>query len=473
MPFYSRGMVQQMKKEEKAEKARIEEEKRKAEEEAAKAAEEKRKHEEAEAASRAAKEAEEKALKKTEQRRTALRHFLTIYNKADTKPIEISDEETFKMRFGLVIDRRECTSTYHSMIYPVRADKPEIAGNRQKPVETGIEKMVVRVTLLDRCSADYRRHILKDSLRTIKFFGSNLDPATSPTSTSAAPLRHSSLVRVWDVFICNNKIYIFMEELPQCTLASLIKQKKKPIDDGKNNPLTNATIHQFGRQVGEALSFLHDSAFAHLNVRSDNFVVVGWTNDLQQKAQIKMVGLSQLYIYWDPDQEQVIRHKPIKGRNYFDHLPSEVFKVNSDFDPLPVDVFGLGVLMYQMMVGDKPFSKQHPFKGGEDMQKAWVDHCRDYKNQMIVILPSCLALMQQILGVSKPEDRPSLDKILQHEYFSQSCPGVPNLIEEKGVSNKESVGAAAAVIPNSPVPFPEDPAKNVSPIDATDNGAVE
>src|SRR5699024_5119590 len=97
--------------------------------------------------------------------------------------------------------------------------------------------------VLDKCFIDYRKHLLEHSLKLIKYLG-------TPDSASKSPaLRHKSLVRIFEVFNSDKKVYIFMEQLPEATatLSARIKQAAG---------LTLAEVTATAKQIGDALLFL-------------------------------------------------------------------------------------------------------------------------------------------------------------------------------------------------------------------------
>ena len=382
-----------MKKQEKDKKAQaVAEETRQADET--------RKKTEEEARLKAQKEAEEKARAAAELKarqeaewREKMRKTLAFFHRCKTDPTVIADEETFQLRHGLVINRSVMASTYQSQIYPVKREKPRLGGGGSpKPNnEVADQKMVVRVTVLEKCFTGYRKHMCEFSLKLIKFLG-------TPESPGQPALRHPSLVRVFDTFISDKKVYIFMEELPSATLSARIKT---------GPAMSFVEVQNTARQICDAILFLNRSGLAHLNVRADNFV---WDD----AKQVKLIGLSRIFQWWDPDLEQKIPHKAIPDKNYADHFPPEVSK--DDFDSSLVDIFSFGALLYQMLVREKPFHGQYPFKGNEDLKAIWEGICAAKKDKMKMISAEVKTFLGQMVAC-KPEERLKLDQVLESAFF--------------------------------------------------------
>src|SRR5699024_5062847 len=115
-------------------------------------------------------------------------------------------------------NRTAIASTYQSQIYPAKRERARVGAS--KPNDSAAEvKMSVRITVLDKCFTDYRKHLCETSLKLIKFLGT----PESTTGSLPTTLRHPSLVRVFETFLSPKKAYIFMEELPQGTLSMRIQ----------------------------------------------------------------------------------------------------------------------------------------------------------------------------------------------------------------------------------------------------------
>ena len=343
--------------------------------------------------------ADEKSRKQTE--RLEMRKLLLAFRNAKCDPIKIVDEDTLPMRHGLVINRTIMAGTYQGQIYPAKREKPRLHNAVVKPENPAESQMVVRITVLDKCFIDYRKHLCENSIKWIKFLGTAESVLNGADPCQPAPLRHPSLVRVFDTFVTDKKAYIFMEQLPSSPLSAKIK-----FGDG----LTLAETQDIARQVSDALLFLSRRYLAHLNVRADNFL-------LDSKKQVKLVGLSRLFLYWDSDRDQKAMHKSINEKNYMDHFPPEVCKEDVDFDPSLIDSFSFGVLLHQMLTREKPFIKWQPYKGDEDMQQLWKEHCIENKDLMKPISPLMLNLLERMLA-SKPQDRPSIEQVVKDDFFT-------------------------------------------------------
>lgn len=342
--------------------------------------------------------AEQQNHKETELRQ-CMRRFVVAFRQSKCEPIKIADEGTFQLRHGLTLIRSELASTYQSQVYPAKRQMPFLSTATIKPADPTEGEIVARLTVLDKCFPSYRKHFCEHSIKLIKFLGTPVQ-GEGTKHPQTATLRHASLVRVFETFVSDKKAYIFMEQFPSAPLSTSIKL---------GSGLTFNETHQIARQVADALFFLSRNGLAHLNVRADNFL---WNQD----QQIKLVGLSRLFVFWDIDLEQKILHKSISEKNYMDHFPPEVCKEDVDFDASLVDSFSFAVLLYQMLVREKPFTKWHPFNGKENMEKLWKENCKANHDRMKII-PAPVMNLLQLLLTSKPEERPKMEQLLEHPFF--------------------------------------------------------
>ena len=130
---------------------------------------------------------------------------------------------------------------------------------------------------------------------------------------------HKSFVKVYDIFTTEDKLYLFMDEYSPTNMNSLIQRSK----------ISDLDIHKWIQQLAEAFNFMHTFAIAHLNIRSQNII-------FDKDFNVKVVGLSRAFFYFNLDQETIIKAAKVPKAPYNDHLPPECFE--NDFNPQPSDV---------------------------------------------------------------------------------------------------------------------------------------
>lgn len=397
MPLITKEMEREMKKQEKAKLAETVREK-----------ETERKKEAEAKAAKAAKEAAEEKAKVDAEWKEKERRFLGLFRRAKwAEASVIADEEAFSIRHGLLINRSVIASTYQASVYPAKRVAPKVScasvPARDDPFESS---MIVRVTVLEKCFTDYRKHLIAHSLKVIKFLGT-AESLADGSHTASTALRHPALVRVFDTFISEKKAYIFMEQLSIISLYNRIKM-------GPGLSLEDAQTN--GRQICDALNFLNRLGLAHLNVRSDNIL---WN----EQMQVKLSGPSRLFIFWDSDLDAKIMHPRINNPNYVDHFPPEVVVKGDDFDASLVDVYSLAVLLFQMLTREKLFMRRMPFHGNESTKDLWQEDVIARKDKLKGIPEAGMSLLKQIVPC-KPEERPSLQQVLESAFFSATSEAI-------------------------------------------------
>jgi eukaryotic-like serine/threonine-protein kinase len=153
---------------------------------------------------------------------------------------------------------------------------------------------------------------------------------------SAAGLNHPSIVSIFDRGYAEGTYYIAMEYLDGRTLKELLV---------KNGPTPVPIAIDYARQILGALAFAHRNGIVHRDIKPHNIVVGGdgrlkvtdfgiarsGTSQMTEAGSI--VGTAQ---YLSPEQA---RGAPVDPRS---------------------DIYSLGVVLYEMLTGQVPFSGDTP-----------------------------------------------------------------------------------------------------------------
>lgn len=199
-------------------------------------------------------------------------------------------------------------------------------------------------------------------------------------------LRHPNILRLYGYFYDAERVYLILEfakggELYKCL------QKEGHFDE--------MTTSKYIRELAHALRYCHAKHVIHRDIKPENLL-------LSDKGSLKIADFG-----WSV-------HAPNNRRQTLcgtlDYLPPEM--VEGKEHDQNVDVWSLGVLMYEFLVGSPPFESP--------------GHNETYKRISKVdlrfpdgISESAKDLMSQLL-VKNPKNRLSLDKVLQHPFIVQS-----------------------------------------------------
>ncbi len=152
---------------------------------------------------------------------------------------------------------------------------------------------------------------------------------------AAGKLTHPNIVTIFDVGEAEAGPYIAMEYLEGPTLDRLMAS-------GRRVPVREAVIYAI--QLAEALDYSHARGIVHRDVKPSNILILGERDGIRITdfgiAHMETAGSAQRTIvgtvlgtpqYMSPEQ---IEGLPVDGRS---------------------DLFSLGVILYQLITGEKPF----------------------------------------------------------------------------------------------------------------------
>ncbi|XP_045715665.1 serine/threonine-protein kinase PLK3 [Phyllostomus hastatus] len=218
-------------------------------------------------------------------------------------------------------------------------------------------------------------------------------------------LQHRHIVRFSHHFEDADNIYIFLELCSRKSLAHIWKAR---------HTLLEPEVRYYLRQILSGLKYLHQRGILHRDLKLGNFFIT-------ENMELKM-GDFGLAARLEPPER---RKKTICGTpNY---VAPEVLQ-RQGHGP-EADVWSLGCVMYTLLCGSPPFET--------------VDLKETYRciKQVHYTLPASLSLpARQLLAAilrASPQDRPSIDQILRHDFFTKgytpdrlpvnSCVTVPDL----------------------------------------------
>ncbi|XP_047413904.1 sperm motility kinase 4A-like [Sciurus carolinensis] len=206
-------------------------------------------------------------------------------------------------------------------------------------------------------------------------------------------LEHPSVVRLFQVMATQEELYVVMELAAGEPLLRRIPRGGMQREEAR----------RVFRQVACAVAYCHEQGVAHRDLKPEN-IMVGAT------GRIKLIDFG-LGARFRPGQ---------KLRNFWGtlaYLAPEIV-LRQEYEGPPADVWSLGVLLYFMLTGSRPFRA----RTARDVLMAIV--------QARFHMPSSVPtqaqrLIRQILTV-KPEKRPTVQQILQHPWLRQGEPCAPH-----------------------------------------------
>uniref|UniRef100_A0A3Q1G157 Serine/threonine-protein kinase PLK n=1 Tax=Acanthochromis polyacanthus TaxID=80966 RepID=A0A3Q1G157_9TELE len=200
-------------------------------------------------------------------------------------------------------------------------------------------------------------------------------------------LHHKHIVHFYHHFEDKENIYILLEYCSRKSLAHILKARKV---------LTEPEVRYYLRQIVSGLKYLHEQEILHRDLKLGNFFV-------SESMELK-VGDFGLAAKLEPAGN---RRKTICGTpNY---LSPEV--LNKQGHGCESDIWALGCVMYTMLLGRPPFETTNLKETYRCIREARYSLPSSLSPQAKQLIANLLAKI--------PEDRPNLDHILRHDFFTQ------------------------------------------------------
>ncbi len=188
-----------------------------------------------------------------------------------------------------------------------------------------------------------------------------------------AHLRHPNIARIFDIGVADDHLYLAMEFFPGGDLRSRMRERLDPLQ-----------ALGYVRQMAAALGALHEVGVLHRDVKPGNlllredgsaaFIDFGLARQLRLESDITGVGtIFGTPHYMSPEQGH---GSPLDERS---------------------DLYSLGVVLFEMLTGDKPYIAETP-----------LAVIYQHANAPVPRLPQNLAHLQPLLDgllAKKPADR--------------------------------------------------------------------
>jgi eukaryotic-like serine/threonine-protein kinase len=149
----------------------------------------------------------------------------------------------------------------------------------------------------------------------------------------AAQLNHPNIATIYSIDEEGDVTYIAMELVEGPPLANHIAARNLSVND----------CIRIGRQTAEALAAAHDKQIVHRDIKPDNIIV------LQRSVKVLDFGIAKTI--GPTADDSLTRGQLILGTPYY-MSPEQALGNNMNFR---TDIFSLGVVMYEMLTGRRPF----------------------------------------------------------------------------------------------------------------------
>lgn len=193
-------------------------------------------------------------------------------------------------------------------------------------------------------------------------------------------LDHPNIVRYYGGGTEKNQRYYAMEYIDGASLDQVLKKRKQ---------LSWEHAIQIGRQVSSALEHAHNAGIIHRDLKPANLFI-------SRKGKIKLgdFGIAR-------DTEATALTAAGKTLGTYAYMAPEQIQVS---DPISrkTDLYALGCVLYQVIVGETPFQSDNPMD-------LLMQHLKDDPYNVMERVPDCPVWLDKLIErmlAKKPDDRP-------------------------------------------------------------------
>ncbi len=225
---------------------------------------------------------------------------------------------------------------------------------------------------------------------------------------AAAKLSHPNIVNIYDVGVMGDDHYIVMEYVPGSTLKDRIKQE---------GHLSVADALHVAKDIASALSHAHANNLVHCDIKPHNILMMP-----DGSAKVADFGIARAVT----ESTMTYTGNVVGSVHYFSPEQAKGTMITPRSD-----VYALGVVMYEMLTGQLPFT-------GETPVSIAMKHLQEQPRSVRQLEPSIPPVVEAIVSRAMQKDanmRPSSSELVQDISQAQQMLGGFN------------TGAGAAVDP--------------------------
>lgn len=200
-----------------------------------------------------------------------------------------------------------------------------------------------------------------------------------------AHLRHANIIRLYGYFHDEDRIYMILEYAPKGTLFKSLKEQPNSRFGEKQSAI-------YIKSLASALYYLHKKNVIHRDIKLENLL-------LGNDGELKIADFG--WCVHEPNSKRTTLCGTL------DYLPPEM--VQGKPHTKNVDLWSLGVLCYELLVGQPPFNAPTYDATYKKIMKVQYN-VPDY------VSLGARHLMKNLL-VLKPDERMPLEKIITHPWI--------------------------------------------------------
>ncbi|KAI9008589.1 kinase-like domain-containing protein [Hyaloraphidium curvatum] len=213
-------------------------------------------------------------------------------------------------------------------------------------------------------------------------------------------LSHRNIVSFVEAFEDDDNVFIILELCERTTFIELLRARKRLNED---------EARFYMRQLLDAVRYMHSKRIIHRDLKLGNLFLAA-----DMSLKIGDFGLAAV-LKGENDRKKTICGTP----NY---IAPEVLFDTENGHSYEVDIWSLGVIMYTFLIGKPPFQTRDV--------KSIYQKIRDnlYEFPANVPLSSAAQALITSLLTTRPDHRPAIDEIMEHEFFESEVAHTPEFM---------------------------------------------
>src|SRR5687768_15077450 len=180
------------------------------------------------------------------------------------------------------------------------------------------------------------------ALKVASFDGADAQARLRREAQHASRLSHPHICHIYDVGRADGRLFVVMELVPGHSLADLVRE----------GPLSMANARRYGIEIADALAHAHEHGVTHRDLKSTNVMITP-----TRGAKVLDFGLARML---DTHQIDALSHSQrsltdegmIAGT--LPYMAPELLR--GERGDQRSDIWALGVLLYEMVSGRRPFT---------------------------------------------------------------------------------------------------------------------
>lgn len=214
---------------------------------------------------------------------------------------------------------------------------------------------------------------------------------------------HPNIVRFYEIFECEKKVYFQTEFCAGENLQAIVKKKRR---------FSEKELRVIFRQVLLAINHMHIRGICHRDIASEN-IMFGDANSLETLKLLDF-GFAKRFF---GNNGKIRFYKVVGSPKY---MAPEVF--TGDYDER-CDIWSAGILLYKLATGQLPYSFNDKKDFYENFHNFKIDFKQPFKGSKYS--RDLFDLLQAMLTVNE-QTRISLTQALVHAWFYEDVPPSPS-----------------------------------------------